>query len=285
MTTIVDTHVHVVARDRERYPLAPGVGVHAWYDEQPADAEALLGEMDKAGVHATIMVQGHGAYSYDNSYCADARTAAPDRLASVSIIDMTRPDRNELLTYWAQRGMGGTRLFHIPIPEKPWLDDDATLPFWHQIERLGIRANICIVRRDLSRLARLLEWAPPVPISLDHCGLIEIPGFDATRAQLEEVLSLARFSNLHLKVSTNVFTFGPQIGLSPPALLRELADAFGADRLMWCSDWPQVHDRPYTQLVNEGVEAGAQLSDSERDSYLGGTALSIWPELKPSSHS
>jgi hypothetical protein len=50
---------------------------------------------------------------------------------------------------------------------------------------------------------------------------------------------------------------------------------------MWCSDWPQVHDRPYAQLVQEGIEAGAQLSDSERDSYLGGTALSIWPELIP----
>jgi L-fuconolactonase len=281
MTTIVDTHVHVVARDRDRYPLAPGVGVHAWYDQQPADAPALLAEMDTAGVHGTIMVQGHGAYSFDNSYCADARAAAPDRLASVSIIDMTRPDRNEQLAYWTQRGMGGTRLFHIPIPDEPWLDDEATLPFWQQIDALGVRANVCIVRRDLPRVARLLEWAPPVPISLDHCGLIEIPGIEATRAQLEHVLALARFANVYLKVSTNVFTFAPLIGLTAPALVRELADVFGADRLMWCSDWPQVHDRPYEQLVREGIDAGVQLSDAERDSYLGGTALSIWPELTP----
>jgi predicted TIM-barrel fold metal-dependent hydrolase len=284
MTTIVDTHVHVVAQDREQYPLAPGVGVHAWYDKQPADVGALLAEMDGAGVHGTIMVQGHGAYSYDNSYCADAREAAPDRLGSVSIIDMTRPDRNELLTYWAQRGMRGTRLFHIPIPETPWLDDEATLPFWRQIEALGVRTNICIVRQDLPRLARLLEWAPPVPISLDHCGLIELPGFDATRAQLEQVLALSRFANVHLKVSTNVFAFAPLVGLTPPALVRELADVYSADRLMWCSDWPQVHDRSYAQLVHEGIEAGSLLSDSERDSYLGGTALSIWPELTPAQN-
>jgi predicted TIM-barrel fold metal-dependent hydrolase len=283
MTTIVDTHVHVVSRDRDRYPLAPGVGVHAWYDEQPADVDALLAAMDAAGVHATIMVQGHGAYSYDNSYCADARKTAPDRLASVSIIDMNRIDRIELLTYWTQRGMGGTRLFHIPIPEKPWLDDETTLPFWHRIDELGVRPNVCIVRRDLPRLARLLEWAPPVPISLDHCGLIEVPGFDPARSQLDDVCALARFANLHLKVSTNVFTFATQIGLTPAKLVRELADAFGANRLMWCSDWPQVHDRPYTQLVREGVEAGALLSDDERANYLGGTALSIWPELAPRS--
>jgi predicted TIM-barrel fold metal-dependent hydrolase len=281
MAAIVDTHVHVVSRDRDRYPLAPGVGVHAWYDEQPADVDALLAAMDSAGVQATIMVQGHGAYSYDNSYCADARHAAPQRLASVSIIDMNRPDRMELLTYWTQRGMGGTRLFHIPIPERPWLDDELTMPFWHRIDELGVRANICIVRRDLPRLARLLEWAPAVPISLDHCGLIEIPGFDPSRSHLDEVCALSRFDNLHLKVSTNVFTFATQIGLTPAALVRELADAFGANRLMWCSDWPQVHDRPYPQLVREGLDAGAQLSDDERAAYMGGTALSIWPELAP----
>jgi predicted TIM-barrel fold metal-dependent hydrolase len=122
-----------------------------------------------------------------------------------------------------------------------------------------------------------------VPISLDHCGLIEVPGFDPARSQLDDVCALARFANLHLKVSTNVFTFATQIGLTPAKLVRELADAFGANRLMWCSDWPQVHDRPYTQLVREGVEAGALLSDDERANYLGGTALSIWPELAPRS--
>jgi predicted TIM-barrel fold metal-dependent hydrolase len=137
------------------------------------------------------------------------------------------------------------------------------------------------VRRDLPRLARLLEWAPAVPISLDHCGLIEIPGFDPSRSHLDEVCALSRFDNLHLKVSTNVFTFATQIGLTPAALVRELADAFGANRLMWCSDWPQVHDRPYPQLVREGLDAGAQLSDDERAAYMGGTALSIWPELAP----
>ena len=49
---------------------------------------------------------------------------------------------------------------------------------------------------------------------------------------------------------------------------------------------PRPHFRrvdrpPYEQLVREGIDAGAQLSDAERDNYLGGTALSIWPELIP----
>jgi predicted TIM-barrel fold metal-dependent hydrolase len=177
--------------------------------------------------------------------------------------------------------MGGTRLFHIPIPEQPWLDDEATLPFWNRIDDLGVRTNVCIVRRDLSRLGRLLEGAPAVPVSLDHCGLIEIPGFEPSRSHLDELSALARFTNLHLKVSTNTFTFAGDIGLTPAALVRELADAFGANRLQWCSDWPQVHDRPYQQLVQSGIDAGELLSDAERDSYLGGTALSMWPELAP----
>jgi predicted TIM-barrel fold metal-dependent hydrolase len=108
-----------------------------------------------------------------------------------------------------------------------------------------------------------------------------LPGLEATRAHLEQVFALARFRHVHLKVSTNVFAFAVSIGLTPATLVRELADVFGANRLMWCSDWPQVHDRPYKQLVQEGIEAGSLLSDSERDNYLGGTALSIWPVLRP----
>ena len=53
MTTIVDTHVHVVARDRDRYPIAPGVGVHAWYDQQPADASINLWQ---AMVHQSVFL-------------------------------------------------------------------------------------------------------------------------------------------------------------------------------------------------------------------------------------
>ena len=282
MTLIIDTHVHVVSSDRVRYPLHPGAGQHAWYDKQPADATALLANMDSSGVHGTVMVQGHGAYSFDNSYCADAAGESRGRLVSASIIDVTSTDRETQLSYWAaERGMVGTRVFHIPRPEPAWLGDQTMLPYWQKIESLGIRPIVCILRRDLALLEQLLSWAPPVAISLDHAGLIEMPGLEATRADIDRLLALARFDNLNLKISTNVLDYATQIGLTPTRLVRELADAFTAKRLMWGSDWPQVADRPYATLVQQGIDAGDLLGEKERADYLGGTALRIWPELAP----
>jgi L-fuconolactonase len=277
---IVDAHVHVASSDRERYPLTPGVSERAWHDRD-VSVEALLRELDAAGVHGAVLVQGHGAYSLDNSYCADARLRAPGRLASASIIDVHGPDPVERLTYWAtERGMGGTRIFHLPPPEPPWLDDRALEPIWRAAGNLGLRINLCLVRRHLTALERLLTWAPPLPMSVDHAGLIEMPGVEPTLDDLDRLCRLARFGQLHLKISANTFAYGRAVGLSSDVLVRGLADAFGADRLMWSSDWPNV-PRPYHDILSEGTEAAVRLSSGEREMFFGGSALALWPEIDP----
>jgi predicted TIM-barrel fold metal-dependent hydrolase len=276
---IVDTHVHVASRDTTRYPRTPGLGVNRWYDRDTADVERLLAAMDRAGVAATVLVQAHGPYRYDNRYCADARLAAPDRLVSVSIIDMTAADRVDQLERWATLGgMGGTRLVHLPPVDPPWLDDRATEPVWQRAAQLGLRVNVCTVRRYLPALQRLLEWAPRLPISLDHSALVDLPGAEVDAGAFDEVCALARFAHVHLKVSPHVLAYAPSIGRSPAELVRDLAGVFGADRLMWSSDWPNA-GRSYDELVHEGVDSAALLTPDEAAAYLGGTAAQVWPEL------
>lgn len=280
---IVDTHVHIASTDRTRYPLRRGIGINAWYERGVADVDTLLGNMDRCGVDGTVLVQAHGAYAFDNRYCADARVAAPDRLVNVSIVDMTKPDRVEQLEHWNRdRGMLGTRVLHLPPPDPPWLDDRATEPFWQRAAELGVRTNVCLVRRDLPALGRLLGWAPDIPISLDHSGLVELPGTALGPDALDELLALAGFPNLHLKVSTHVLAYASIVRRTPAQLVRTLADAFGADRLMWSSDWPNA-GLDYGPLVQQGLDSAALLDAGERADYLGGTAVRIWPELQHAS--
>ena len=54
---------------------------------------------------------------------------------------------------------------------------------------------------------------------------------------------------------------------------------FGAERLVWGSDYPQTHDRSYAALVELGRDACAGLPAADRDRFLGGNALRLWPEL------
>jgi predicted TIM-barrel fold metal-dependent hydrolase len=279
LAVIVDTHVHIASTDRTRYPLRKGIGINAWYERGVADVDTLLANMDRCGVDGAVLVQAHGAYAFDNNYCADARTVAPDRHVNVSIIDMTKHDRVEQLEHWnGARGMLGTRVLHLPPPDPPWLDDRATEPFWQRAADLRVRTNVCLVRRDLPALGRLLEWAPDIAISLDHSGLVELPGTALGPDALEELLALARFPNLHLKVSTHVLAYSATVGQTPAQLVRTLADGYGARRLMWSSDWPNA-GLDYEPLVRRGIDSADLLDDDERAQYLGGTAVRIWPEL------
>ena len=61
--------------------------------------------------------------------------------------------------------------------------------------------------------------------------------------------------------------------------LERVHDDFGADRLVWGSDYPQTHDRSYAALVALGRDASAGLPPEDQERFLGANALRLWPEL------
>ena len=276
---IVDTHVHVVSDDPTTYPLAPAGLPGAWYREAPHSAEQLLELMTEARVGRAVLVQGVGAYSFDNAYVADCAAAHPDRFAGVCCIDANGDDPVGTLTYWVEeRGIDGVRLFALSREATSWLSEPRSFPIWQRAEKLGARVVVTVLQHQLAELRAALERFPDISVSLDHCGFpqLEEHGFEAARSLLE----LAALPNLFLKVSTNVLDEAEKAGGSE-AFVALLAERFGADRLMWGSDFSQTHDRSYAELVRFGCNACARLSPPDRDLVLGGTALRIWPTLRP----
>ena len=273
---IVDTHTHVIARDEARYPLRPsGVGSQ-WFRDAPSTAEELAALTADAGVDAAVLVQAFGAYSYDNEYVVDAAGARPDRFVSIAIVDPLDPRSPERLLDLAQMPrFTGVRLFSIGALEHPqptWLDDPATFAVWEVCADLGLRVVVACLPEHLPRLSRALEQFPEQPVVLDHCGFVEPRDFDA------ELLPLSRNANLHCKVTSHVLQAAEAQG-SASAILDRLVAEFGAGRVVWGSDFPQTHDRPYAELVALARDACANLSDGDRDLVLGGTAVRLWPEF------
>ena len=54
----IDTHPHIIAKDTERYPLAP-LGGHQsdWSRTRPVTTEQMIAAMDQAGVAKAAIVQ------------------------------------------------------------------------------------------------------------------------------------------------------------------------------------------------------------------------------------
>ncbi len=274
---IIDCHTHVVSPDHERYPLNPRELSGQWYLTGPASAEDLAKEMADSGVDRAILVQGVGAYTYDNRYAADAARARPDLFVSACAIDVLADDALTVFESWIREsGMQGVRLFALSREGPSFLTQESTFPLWHRARELSAHIIVTILPHQLGELESVLKRFPETPISLDHCGF-------ATKEShfREQLFALAAYPNLNLKISTHNIDDAIKSEGSAQPMAHELVRHFGAERLMWGSDFCQTHDRPYARLVDLALDAFGGLSESDREACLSGTALRLWPGLHP----
>jgi L-fuconolactonase len=267
---IVDTHVHVVAADQQRYPRKLAPAHTEWVQDMPA--EVLMHRMDDAGIDRALAVQAYGAYEYDNSYAADSAMRYPDRFVSVCILDPLRIDAPEQLTYWVkERGVRGLRLFALTQPDSEWIDDPRTFPLWERAASMAVPICVCIKFRQVPRLSVALERFPSIAVALDHLGaprLAEGPPYEALRPLFE----LARFPNLYLKFSS-VNLYGARTGNSTSReFFRRLLEIFGPDRLMWGSNFPATYDRGLKEQLELAMDELSFLSAEDRVKLFAGTS-------------
>ena len=288
MALVVDTHTHVIAPDPARYPLKPaglskdldgGRGPADWFEKHAVSADGLVGEAQSCGVDRLVFVQAMGAYEFDNDYCADAAAAHATHATSVCIVDPEASDAPDRLRHWVQdRGMRGVRLFAIGKNDTEWFTSATVLQLVSAAEGLGIPMVVTILPNQIPGLVALLERFPKLPMALDHCGFPNLTG-GAPYPDASSLFALARYPNLHLKVSGLVLGQIADRGERPADFVRTLAAEFGAPRLLWGSDYPQTHSRTYPALVELCRNAAEDLGSEDRSWYLGRTATTLWPEL------
>ena len=161
-------------------------------------------------------------------------------------------------------------------PQPTWLDDPATFAVWEACVDLGLRVVVACLPEHLPRLSRTLDRFPEHTVVLDHCGFVELDD-GPPYAKADQLFRLAEHANLHCKVTSHVLEAAERHGGA--AIVDRLVAEFGAARLVWGSDFPQTHDRPYADLVTLARAACANVSERDRDLVLGGTAVRLWPEL------
>jgi len=231
---IVDTHLHLVYRDRLAYPWLAG-------------APALDHDFPLAAYQRAADGLGIAAMLHMEVDVAEEDIAAETELVSVlgegvvGAIAACRPERVDFPVWLARAAenpkvRGFRRVLHT-------MPDDLSEPplFAQNLRRLAahdLTFDLCVLARQLPIAARLADACPDVRFVLDHCGVPDVAGraLDPWRADLAD---LARRPNVACKVSGLVAYAGPDWTVDDLRPFVEHAiSAFGWDRVVWGSDWP-----------------------------------------------
>jgi L-fuconolactonase len=139
----------------------------------------------------------------------------------------------------------------------------------------GLAFDALVAPRHLTHLLTLLERRPELRVVIDHGAKPAIrdgdSGFDAWAT---DIARIARESSACCKLSGLVTEAGEVWRTEDlRRYIAHLIECFGAERLMWGSDWPVVALAGGFERWRAATdELLAELSEHERAAILGGTA-------------
>lgn len=279
-TRLFDTHAHFFTDDTARYPVdltgaresPEALAVRLARD--PSTAARVLSLWDECGVAGGAAVQYNTVYKTDNRYTIDVADAHSNRVSAVLILRADAPDTPVQLGALAERhNVSGLRLFGYPDADGqyPWLDSSAALETWDVAAAFGLRMVIMYApgkpsQAALRRIVALAKRHPHTQIALDHCGWPGVEG-GVANAIGHEHLELVDIPNIHFKFTQINFNRFAETGIDPAAFVRQLIDTYGADRVMWGSDYGNTQNS-YAEMVDQAIAATAHLDDGEREKIL-----------------
>jgi predicted TIM-barrel fold metal-dependent hydrolase len=251
----IDSHSHVFARD---LPLARNRRYTPGYDATLSDYLAML---DTQGLSHGVLVQP-SFLGTDNSYLVRALRQAPDRLRGVAVVDRGADEAE--LDRLREAGCVGVRL-NLVGRANPSLDEF----LWHRhLSRIVAQGWHVEVQAEAPRLPAVM---PPLldagaRVVVDHFGLpvspngVADPGF---RYLLEASHTGRVWVKLSAAYRLGSRTPGEEIARAAVPLLRK---HFGAQRLLWGTDWPHTqHEDAVTAAdVRRSIEAWLPDADERR---------------------
>jgi predicted TIM-barrel fold metal-dependent hydrolase len=255
--------------------------------------EFMIAQMINAEVDHCILQAG-GGYGRMNDYNAFAQTQHPTRFTGLLNVDEGIADRPEQLAEVdravAELGLKGVYYAH-DMSRHGYarnVDHPDFVPFWDSVAKHGLPVFLELTSTpnydrpsylgNLNAFGKLLrrnrstKFLLVMGPSVGHLapkGSWQFP---------DEVLTVLKSENLWLEIMFPI-TWGGVWDYPYPeaqALIRELRDVFGASKLIWGSDMPNVERFcTYRQCVDYVRKHCGFLGASEKDLILGGNAAEL----------
>ncbi len=206
----------------------------------------------------------------DNSITAAALAAHPDRFVGIARlrVDATVAELEALL----DQGFAGMRF--MPTGDPEWLDYAHTTALTDALVRHGAVACLHAAAPDLAAATRYARRHPGLTVLFDHGGRPDLSDPHRFDPHLDQ---LAALPNTRIKMPN-----APHHSTQPPPhrdlipYTHHVVELFGAERVMWGSDWPGSGDDLSTALtaITTALES---VSADERALVLGGTFDRTFP--------
>jgi L-fuconolactonase len=273
--TGIDAHQHFWRLSRGDYHwLTPDLApIHR--DFGPGDLRPLLAPH---GIDATILVQAAPTEA-ETEFLLELARNTPLVAGVVGWTDLESPGAAQRVAELAADPLlVGLRPMVHDIPDDNWLLRPSLAPALAAMAQHGLVFDALLRPRHFSRLPAVLERHPDLQVVLDHGGKPDIAGSapgEAAPDWAAALAGLARHSNLCCKLS-GLATEAPADWIADTLrpYAAEILRCFGAERVMWGSDWPVVELAGGYRRWREAAEA--LVPEAARGAVFGATATRIY---------
>jgi len=230
----IDAHQHFwrIADRAGQWPGPELAAIHR--DFLPDD---LLPLAEDAGVDGTVLVQTMETQA-DTQFMLDLADNHPFILGVVGWTDLKASDVQENIGQLAShRKLKGFRPMLQDLADDRWIDDPALdIGIATMIEH-DLVFDALVLPRHLAPLCNFARRHQELPIVIDHGAKPPIAEgrFIDWYARMK---ALAALPNVHCKLSGLLTEAGDQKPQSVRPYAETIFDLFGADRVIWGSDWP-----------------------------------------------
>lgn len=274
----IDAHQHFWSIERGDYGwLTPELDA-IYQDFLPADLTPLLRAAD---VEGTVLVQA-APTAGETDFMLGLADAAPFIKGVVGWVDFEAPDAADRIAELARRpALVGLRPMIQDIPDPNWMLRDALTPAFEALQANDLTFDALTLPPHLGVLRRLLDRHPGMRVVIDHASKPAMRE-GALEGWAEDMAALARDTDAFCKLSglvTEARADWTTSDLRP--VVHHLLQTFGAERLIWGSDWPVcLLASSYERWVETTEDLVIGLSPTQRDAVLGGNAARAY-KLRP----
>ncbi len=275
MSMKIDAHQHYWEPKRGDYDWMPENDPVLSRRYLPAD---LFAHLDQHGIERTILVQAAASIE-ESEYMLGIADATESVAAVVGWVDFENREHLEHLARLARHPkFVGVRPMIQDIPDVNWMLGEDVQWAYQALIDLDLTFDALGFPQHLENFLVLLNRYPDMRVVVDHCMKPQIRNHEkgpevledwakGMRHIAEQTSAYCKFSGLVTECNAN-WTIDDLVQYA-----QEVLDAFGADRIMWGSDWPVCQLRAsYSHWRQTAEKLTSHLTDNDQEQIFGGSA-------------